>query len=267
MRAIKRYRNIYSWNAQLVFSLIVAIGNFEGDANAQQFSSDSWLSKKHGTITLIATTGERNTMLMNTYSLFPKWEFTMAGYLYNDDDDPLTDDGYSASLYVKYMFYQNQAETGGAAIKLGTGMFPGYLNEEGRVKDAFKTYWTNVPVTIPFLDNKLPVDLMPGASVTIDYGDENTTAWGFTYAVRLAYYPIGPEWSAVTEIFGAEGDAGAIPEFKAGVRWEPSQYAVIALTYGQEFDGENGAGFEIGIMLFTPPFACFGSCLKEKKER
>ena len=39
------------------------------------------------------------------------------------------------------------------------------------------------------------------------------------------------------------------------MRWEPSQYAVFALTYGAEFDGPNGAGFEIGVMLFTPPFA------------
>jgi hypothetical protein len=90
-------------------------------------------------------------MLMNTYSLFPKWEFTVAAYLYNDDGDPLTDDGYSASLYAKYMFYENKARTGGAAVKAGTGMFPGTINGEDRAKDAFKSYWTNFPVTIPFL--------------------------------------------------------------------------------------------------------------------
>jgi hypothetical protein len=233
---------------------------------AQQFSSDSWLSKKHGVITLIPTVGQRNTMLMNTYSLFPKWEFTMAAYLYNDDDNPNTNDGYSSSLYLKYMFYQNKSETGGAAVKAGTGMFPGYINEDGRVKDAFKTYWTNMPVTIPFLNNKLPVDFMPGASTTINFGDKNNTAWAFTYAVRVAWYPIAPDASLVLEVFGASGEAGSIPEYKTGVRWEPSQYAVFALTYGQEFNGTNGAGFEFGIMLFTPPFTCFRGCEKKKKK-
>ncbi len=62
---------------------------------------------------LIATYGERNSMLMNTFSLFRGWEFTIAAYIYNDDDDPTTDDGYSTSLYAKYMFYENDSKTGG----------------------------------------------------------------------------------------------------------------------------------------------------------
>ena len=33
-----------------------------------------------------------------------------------------------------------------------------------------------------------------------------------------------------------------------------NQYAVFPLTYGQEFSGSNGAGFEIGVLPFTPPF-------------
>lgn len=232
---------------------------------AQQFSSDSWLSKKHGTITIIPTVGERNSMLMNTYSLFPKWEFTMAAYLYNDDGNPFTNDGYSTSFYAKYMFYQNKEETGGAAVKVGTGLFPGYLSGEDRIKDAFKTYWMNVPVTIPFRNNTFSLDLMPGASVTVDHGEEETSAWGFTYAARIAWYPRNPKLSIVGEIFGANGDAGAPAEFKIGPRWEPSQYAVFAVTYGQEFNGTNGAGFEFGVMLFTPPFACLAGCGKKNK--
>jgi hypothetical protein len=233
-------------------------------ANAQQFNSDSWLSKAHGTITLIPTVGQRNTMLMNTYSLFTKWEFTMAAYLYNNDNDPTTNDGYSTSFYGKYMFYQNKAETGGAAVKAGTGMFPGTIDKDLRAKDAFKTFWMNAPVTIPLFKNEVSWDLMPGASMTRNYGEEHTTAWAFTYSTRLAWYPRSPQWSIVGEVFGSAGKTGSIPEFKAGFRWEPSQYAVFAVTYGQEFGDNNGAGFELGIMLFTPPFACLGGC-REKK--
>lgn len=232
---------------------------------AQQFNSDSWLSKPHGTITIIPTYGQRNSMLMNTYSLFPRWEFTIAGYMYNNDGDPATDDGYSTSLFAKYMIYQNKSASGGAAIKAGTGLFPGTIDGEDRGKDAFKTYWINTPVTIPFLKNTLSWDLMPGTSVTANYGQEKKTAWAFTYSTRLAWYPANPKWSIVGEVFGSEGDVVATPEFKFGLRWEPSNYAVFAITYGQEFTGSNGAGFELGVMLFTPPFACLGGC--DKKER
>jgi len=234
---------------------------------AQQFNSDSWLSKQHGTVTIIPTVGERNSMLMTTYSLFPKWEFTIAGYLYNNDSNPLTDDGYSASLYAKYMFYQNKKETGGASVKAGTGMKPGTINGEDKNKNAFQSYWINFPCTVPFFKNKLSWDLMPGASVTRNYGQQETTAWGFTYSTRLAYYPFDPRWSAVGEVFGTEGQQTAIPEYKFGIRWEPSQYAVFAITYGQEFNGKEGAGFELGIMLFTPPFACFSGCGRAKKNK
>src|SRR5215831_11449211 len=116
---------------------------------AQQYNSDSWLSKPHGTITIIPTYGQRNSMLMTTYSLFSKWEFTIAAYLYNNDHDPLTDDGYSTSLYGKYMFYENKTQTGGASVKAGTGMRPGTINNEDRAKDAFKSWWVNFPCTIP----------------------------------------------------------------------------------------------------------------------
>ena len=227
-------------------------------ARGQQFNSDSWLSKPWGTVTLIPTVGQRSTMIMNTYSLFPKWEFTMAAYLYNNDNNTATNDGYSASLYVKYMFYENKAQTGGAAIKAGTGTFPGTLNAELRVEDAFKTYWANAPVTIPFFKNTLSWDLMPGVNYTNNYGEESVSGWAFTYSTRLAWYPIGPAASLVGEVFGSTGKTGAIPEYKIGLRWEPSPYSVFALTYGHEFAGSLGAGFEFGVMLFSPPFACFG---------
>jgi hypothetical protein len=62
------------------------------------------------------------------------------------------------------------------------------------------------------------------------------------------------ETSIVGEVFGAEGEVRSIPEYKVGIRWEPNLNVTLALTYGQEFDGNKGAGFEIGAMLFSPPF-------------
>jgi hypothetical protein len=241
-------------------ALLVLLASLTGrPVLAQQFSSDNYLSKPHGMATLILTYGQRNTMLMNTFSLLPKWEFTIAGYLYNDDDNRATDDGYSTSLYAKYMCYENKAKTGGFAVKAGTGLDPGYMDANNRVNDAFRTFWTNAPVTVPFLKNTLSWDIMPGASVTTDFGSDNNAAWVVTYATRLAWYPTSPKWSMVGEIVGAEGDGTAPPEYRVGLRLEPNEYAVFALSYDEEFDGgDTGAGWEIGMMLFAPPFFGIG---------
>jgi len=228
-------------------------------AAAQQFNSDNYLSKPAGVATIILTAGRRNDIFMATFSLLPKWEFTTAVYVFNSDNDPTTDDGYSESFYVKWMLYENQAKTGGVAFKGGTGLDPGYISSVG-LQDAFRTYWVNSPVTLAFFNNTLSWDLMPGASYTFDRGSQTDVGWSFTYSTRLAWYPVSPKWSIVGEVFGGVGQVFTKPEFKTGLRWEPSQYAVFAVTYGQEFNGTQGAGFEIGMMLFTPPFFCISGC-------
>jgi hypothetical protein len=210
--------------------------------------------------TVILTSGQRNTMFMNTFSLLPRWEFTVAAYIYRSDEHRLTDDGYSLSFYAKYMFYENEAKTGGFAMKAGKGLDPGYLDGENKIKEASETYWTNVPVTLPFFNNTLSWDLMPGASITMRDGEGEINTWAFTYSTRLAYYPFNMEWAAVGEVFGSEGNVTSTPEYRAGIRWEPNIHTNIALTYGSKLDGANGAGFEVGIMLFSPPFFCIGGC-------
>ena len=189
----------------------------------------------------------------------------MEGYFYNDDGNTLTDDGYSASLYAKYMFYQNKKETGGASVKTRAGMKPGTIIGEDRQKDAFQSYWMNFPCTIPFFKNKLLLDLMTGLSVTRNYGQTETTAWSFTYSTPAAWYPFDPRWSAVLEVFGTERGVKTIPEYKTGVRWEPGQHALFALTYDNECNGNTGAGFEFGIMVFSPPFVCLAAATKPKR--
>lgn len=229
-------------------------------ARGQQYNSDSWIAKPHGTVTTILTFGERQSMWMMTFSLLPGWEFTGAVYVYNNDKDPATDDGYSTSFYAKYMFYENQAKTGGGAVKVGTGLGPGYIDGNERLKDAWQSFWTNVPITIPFFDNTLSWDIMPGASVNVNYGEEQTTAWAFTYSTRLAWYPVSPKLALVAEVFGSDG-LNSSSKYRAGLRWEPDERTNIALTYNDNLGGNKlGAGWEIGMMLFSPPFLCLGGC-------
>jgi hypothetical protein len=240
-----------------LFGLIVLMAF---PARAQQFNSDSYLSKPAGTVTTILTAGQRNDMMMLTFSLLPKWEFTASVFIFNSDSDRATAEGYSSSIYAKYMFYENEAKTGGFAVKFGTGLEPGYLNPGNTLHDAFKTFWANAPVTVPFFNNKLSWDVMPGFSVTRNLTSatttSNSTGGAFTYATRLAWYPISPNWSVVGEVLGAEGKGTSPAEYRVGPRWEPNQHVVIALTYDQEIGGHNGARFEVGVMLFSPPFFC-----------
>jgi len=228
-------------------------------ANAQQFNSDNYLSKPAGMATIILTAGQRTEMFMTTFSLIPRFEFTAAAYIMNDDGDPATDDGYSSTVYFKYMLFENAAKTGGIAFKGGTGLDPGYLDEVG-LKDAFRTFWVNSPITLPFFGNKLSLDLMPGASVTVDPNAEDQTAWAFTYSTRVGWYPAGPKWALVGEVFGGAGEVETKPKYKTGLRLEPNPYVTFAFTYGQGFDGTGGSGLEVGMMLFTPPFFCISGC-------
>lgn len=84
-------------------------------AMAQQYNSDNYLSKPHGVATIILTAGERNAMMMNTFSLFPRWEFTAAVYTFYEANNSQASEGYSTSFYAKYMVFENQAKTGGVA--------------------------------------------------------------------------------------------------------------------------------------------------------
>jgi hypothetical protein len=244
---------------RLLGAALLALATLTSDpALAQQYNSDNYLSKPHGVATIILTAGERNSMWMTTFSLLPRWEFTAAAYVFYDAGDPKISDGYSTSYYAKYMIYENKAQTGGVAVKAGTGLEPGYLVPNVGLEDAFKTYWMNAPVTVPLFNNKLSWDAMPGFSATREFGVNESTVGAFTYATRLAWYPMSMTWSLVGEVYGSKGQTEAIPEYRVGLRWEPNQHAVFALTYDAEFEGSNGAGVEVGIMLFTPPFAKLG---------
>ena len=228
-------------------------------ASAQQFNSDNYLSKPAGVSTVILTIGEQSDMVMTTFSLIPKFEFTAAVYVFNSDQDRSTDEGYSTSLYFKYMIAENSTKNGGLAFKGGTGMDPGYLTSVG-LEDAFQTWWVNAPLTLPFYGNKLSWDLMPGASYTFDNANSLEVGWSFTYSTRLGWYPKGPKAAIVGEVFGGVGEVETPAEYKIGVRYEPNQYATFALTYGQEFTSSVGAGWQLGMMLFTPPFFCITGC-------
>ncbi len=258
-----RYQRIKRKIINIVDVILVSIIVFaSSQAFAQQYASDSWVSKPYGMMTVIPTIGQKSSMLMTTFSLLPKWEFTAAVWVYDYDKNKRTDDGYTTSFYAKYMFYQNKAETGGMAVKFGTGLDPGLVTENGI--NAFSSYWVNFPTTIPFFNNKLSWDIMPGMNTSIKNSMDSTASTSFTYTTRLAWYCFGPKLAVVGEVFGSEGKTENIPDYRIGMRWEPGPYAAFAITYSKEFNSNSGAGFEFGVMLFSPPFVGLGKHHKEQ---
>jgi hypothetical protein len=242
----------------LVLALAAATMLFSSRAPAQQFNSDNYWTAPEGTMTVVATVGQQYSTLVDVVTLFPGWEFNIGATLYKEDVLTDTTSHYSTTAYVKHMFYENEAKTGGWAVMAGTGVNPGYL-ERGTVTRSFKTYWIAAPVTFPFWDNTVSWDIMPGGLLNLEQGPNEERTTGFTWSTRLGVYKLIPQSAIVGEVFGVEGDARVQSQYKAGVRWE-SKYVIAALTYGGGLDGSRGAGLEFGVMFLSPPFLCIGGC-------
>ncbi|MBU1009991.1 MAG: hypothetical protein KKD74_07650 [Bacteroidetes bacterium] len=223
------------------------------DGISQQFNSDNYLTMPKGTGTFCPTSGQRNSTLLMSFALIDRFEFFAQGNLYRDYRDEQSPQYFTTTVYGKYMFWKNKANTGGGGVFLGFGQSPGYYNKT-EFTELHKNIWTAVPITIPFLNNMFSWDIMPGAMVDFDYGNNKETAFGFTWSTRLAISKIIPKISIVGELYGTKGEVSSKPEYKVGLRWEPNDFIIPAITYGAGLDGTSGAGFEIGLVIYTPQY-------------
>lgn len=233
--------------------LFVVLFCFSHNLRAQQYNTDNYLTMPHGTGTFVLTTGERNSGMVSSFALIKNFEFFVQAFLFRDIRVDDYAQHFNTTVYAKYMFWVNEANTGGAAVFLGMGQSPGSFTQDG-YSPLHKNYWTALPITIPFFNNTISWDIMPGAMVDLDYGNNKETAWGFTYSTRVAVYNVIPKTAIVGEVYGTEGQAYSKPEYKVGLRWEPNSFIVPAISYGGSFDGSLGAGFEIGVVIFSPQF-------------
>ncbi len=240
-------------------TVIVAMGLLVPAARAQQFNSDNYLTMPHGTATFVVTHGQRTSAMISSFALAPNWEFfVQANLLWKDEKDDAAEH-FSTNLYAKYMFFENAAKSGGFAVMGGLGGNPGYY-KRGELTNSFRTVWAASPLTLPFVGNKVLLDLMPGFEADFDRGGSKATSWLFTYSTRVAIYGIIPNSAIVAEVYGSKGQGPSHSEYKAGLRWEPNPLFALAATYGATLDGSPGAGAEVGFILFTPRFLCRGGC-------
>lgn len=233
-----------------LFLLFIA---FSQSAKAQQFNSDNYLTMPHGTGTFVITAGQRNSTLISSFALVPKFEFFVQANLFRDYRVENYVQHFTTTVYAKYMFWANKENNGGAAVFLGFGRSPGYYIDT-EFTELHKNIWTAVPITIPVLDNMISWDIMPGALVDFSPKDSDQTAWGLTWSTRLAIYKIIPKTAIVGEVYGTQGQVSSPAEYKIGLRWEPNDFIVPAITYSSQVQGGYGAGLEIGVIIFTPQF-------------
>lgn len=227
-------------------------------AEAQQFAGDNQWVAPYGVSTLVATAGEEYSQLIAVSALVPEWEFNLQLTAYQDDELNGIEAYTSTNIYVKRRLYENEAGTAGYAVMGGTGLFPEHL-ERGETTDAFESWWITGVATYAFADDRVLLDILPGIVLDTEHGAQESSTWGFTYTSRLAVYDIIPQSALVAEVFGTAGEAEADPAYRVGVRWEGKKW-VVAATYSDAFDGDGGAGFELGVLYFTEPRLCWGGC-------
>lgn len=250
-KPVSTSRSRFGQSVALTLGVLMLLAFSWSGAAAQQFNSDNWWVLPHATGMGVATFGEHYNSMYLGYGFLPGWEADISTTIY-EKEDLNSGNHYSTSAYVKRLIVENEAQTSGISVMAGIGSTPGYL-QSGAVTRDFKSYWAYAPITVPFFDNMVSWDIMPGISFNQEYGSAEEETWGFPYSTRVAVYKIIPQSALVGEIFGSEGDAFSEPQYKAGVRWE-SKYLVVALTYGGALDGGDGGGVELGFMALTPPF-------------
>lgn len=232
------------------------------ETNAQQFAADNHWVAPHGVLTMIGTAGQKYMMFNAVGAIIPEWEFNVQVINYYSDPTNSAETYTAGSFFVKHRLKQNEAETAGQAIMLGTGVVPQHL-AKGEVTRSLMSWWALWISTYSFCDDRVLWDILPGATLNLDYKQSGNTAWGFTYSSRVAIYKIVPRSALVAEIFGTAGTAASPISYRAGIRWESPKW-VFTGTYSYAFDGSYGAGFEIGFVFFTEPQ--FGN-KKDKKDK
>jgi len=193
-------------------------------------------------------------MMMTTFSLFPRWEFTAAAYIFNSDDDPRTDDATRSSFYAKYMSSRTREDD---VRRDGPRARVPELGR--RALRTLRDLWMNSPITLPLFDNNCR-----GQSARVQRDAESARVTnGRLLHVRDAHgvvptSPSGRSWGGLR----IEGPTRPSPS-TGRVEVEPSQHAVFAISYDDEFNGNDGAGWEVGVMLFTP----FSAALRPRPAR
>ena len=220
---------------------------------AQQFNTDNYLTMPHGTATTLLTAGGRNAGMAASFALVPKWEFFAQAFLFWENEKELSPQHFNILGYAKYMFWVNKENNGGGGAFLGFGKSPGYWEQTEFLK-THQNIWTAVPITFPLFNNTISWDIMPGAIFDWSNSESGDPAWGFTYSTRVAVYKVIPKTAIVGEIYGTSGSAYSAPEYKIGLRWEPNNTIVPAITYGRALDGTSGPQLEIGVLIFSPQF-------------
>lgn len=241
--------------------IIIMLFILKKPINAQQFNSDNYLAMPHGMATFCITTGTEYQGIIPSFSLFPKWEFFVGAFLYNEKSGSEMSGKYTTTFWVKRMMYENKTQDAGWCLAGGTGTYPGYTHANPDA-NIFRTIWFSPMFSFRLFKGHMYLDLNPGVVLNTDYGNiEDNVKWGFQHSTRIALYGIIPQSAIVGEVYGTAGGAYVNPQYRVGIRWEHMpKIGGLTASWSKAFNGSPSGGFELGILLYTPKFACFKGC-------
>jgi hypothetical protein len=160
---------------------------------------NNYVTMPYGVTTLCLVAGQRSSVILPSFSLLPRREFFAGATLVWKDKSRQADDHFQAIIYAKYMIFENETKTGGAAVSFGTRGFPEYYQKQERI-ESFRNYYVYFPVTFPLLNNTLSWDINPGVIVDKNGGIDGTCLDGasltllessFTRSFQRSWIAIG----------------------------------------------------------------------------
>lgn len=222
-------------------------------ANAQQFNTDNHVTMPLGSANSCITYGPRSATILPSVGLFQNWEVFLGAVLVHKDETKQIEDHFSTLIFAKWMFYHTEDYSSGASLTFGTGANPSYHTNDKPV-NSFTNYYAYGDYTFTLFNKTISWDLNPGVQLIYDNKGSDEYSWSFTYSTRVAIYKIIPKTAIVGEVYGAEGESPSNLEYKIGLRYEPNNKVIPAITYGNSTDGSRGPGFEIGVIIVSPSF-------------
>ena len=92
--------------------ILFGIAAPSADLSAQQFNTDNYLAMPHGTISTTLTAGQRNSGVIASFALIPKFEFFAQATMFYENTSREIPSHFTTTVYAKYMFWVNDEKNG-----------------------------------------------------------------------------------------------------------------------------------------------------------
>ena len=230
---------------------------FAPSLSAQQYITDDAALTEHRACQIQMWHGQRASWVLPVCTPVRNVELSL-GFIAVWEDG--TGDGhFEYVVQGKTLLKPLVADGWGAGFVAGTGRDPALASTNPDVR----TVYAYVPLSRSLAGDRVLLHQNTGwlyqrAGDEQEWRGRHALTWAARVDVALGGSRGAAQFPgvAVVEVYGAEGAAGADPEFQVGVRPFPRPEAVqVDLSWGGLLrSGTRAAGWTVGLTLMTPPF-------------